>query len=299
MNDFHALQTDLNRSNDLIGSLSMIRTWISKAQAWIKAGYWYSGLFTHFICAFTFVNISTRTHDLFFSITSPKETTHRLHRFFRYGHKTRPPENHGNSIDWRVAVDSELKSGKDEEKLILTMAGHYLLELNSVSYPIDSVSRNFDWVHIRSYDYHTPLTDSFTAGHTPLYDPSSRVNTDYGVNEWIRRGLSTSKLVMSLEYHSIGAKAKGLAITRDGSLSYEYQEIFERLRVYNSTYVINQCAIESFWIGSEELNLTMDNYRHMFCGKKEGAWSSLILSLDDASATYKLIKCMQVALPCV
>ncbi|KAJ9551452.1 hypothetical protein OSB04_015497 [Centaurea solstitialis] len=34
MNDFHGLQTDLNRSNDFIGSLSMIRNWISKGSRW-------------------------------------------------------------------------------------------------------------------------------------------------------------------------------------------------------------------------------------------------------------------------
>ncbi|KAI3701563.1 hypothetical protein L6452_26742 [Arctium lappa] len=171
--------------------------------------------------------------------------------------------------EWRVAVDSELKgSSENQEKLILTMAVHYLPELNSVSYPIDSVRRNFDWVHIRSYDYHTPLIDNFTAGHTPLYDPSSMVNTDYGINEWIRRGLPTSKLVLGLAYHgyawtlvdprdnSIGAPAKGLAITRDGSLSYEYiRRYLKDYRVnsvYNSTYVINYCAIGSFWIGFDD-----------------------------------------------
>ncbi|KAJ9551453.1 hypothetical protein OSB04_015498 [Centaurea solstitialis] len=128
-------------------------------------------------------------------------------------------------------------------------------------YPNDSVSRNFDWVHIRSYDYHTPLTDNFTAGHTPLYDPSSRVNIDYGVNEWIKRGLPANKLVLGLEYHSIGAKAKGLGIARDGSLSYEYIKSYLRgcwvKSVYNSTHVINHSAIDSFWIGSGESELKL------------------------------------------
>ncbi|KAI3701562.1 hypothetical protein L6452_26741 [Arctium lappa] len=168
--------------------------------------------------------------------------------------------------EFRAAVDTELTH--DRAKLILTMWGHYSPELDSVSYPVDSVHKNFDWVHVRSYDFHTPLTDNFTAGHAALYDPSSRVNTDYGINEWIRRGLPANKLVLGLAYHGyawtlvdprdnrIGAPAKGLAITRDGSMSYEYIRMYLKSyrinTVYNSSYVVNYCAIGSFWIGFDD-----------------------------------------------
>ncbi|KAI3709587.1 hypothetical protein L2E82_39353 [Cichorium intybus] len=171
--------------------------------------------------------------------------------------------------EWRVAVDSEMKKSTNQKKLILTMAGRYSPELNSVNYPVDSVSRSFDWVHVRSYDYHTPLTENFTAAHGALYDPSSHVNTDYGINEWIKRGLAASKLVVGLAYHgyawtlrdptnsAIGAPAKGVAITRDGSVSYEYIKKYLRgygvKPVYNSTYVMNYCEIGSFWIGFDDV----------------------------------------------
>ncbi|KAK1418425.1 hypothetical protein QVD17_27569 [Tagetes erecta] len=164
--------------------------------------------------------------------------------------------------EWRVAVD--------QEKLILTMAGHYSPELDSVSYPVDSVRKSFDWVHVRSYDYHTPLmTVNNTAAHAALYDPSSRVNTDYGINEWIKRGLPASQLVLGLAYHGyawtlvdpkdtgIGAPTKGMAITKDGSMSYDYIRNFMRSygvnSLYNSTYVVNYCAISSFWIGFDDV----------------------------------------------
>ncbi|KAJ9551185.1 hypothetical protein OSB04_015230, partial [Centaurea solstitialis] len=55
-------------------------------------------------------------------------------------------------------------------------------KLNSVSYPIDSICENFEWVHIRSPNYHTPLTNNFTAAHTAHYDPSSRVNKEFPRN---------------------------------------------------------------------------------------------------------------------
>nr|GEU68091.1 chitinase II [Tanacetum cinerariifolium] len=108
--------------------------------------------------------------------------------------------------EWRVAIDSDLKeSTRDQKKLILTMAGYYVPELDSLSYPVDSIRRNFDWVSLRSYDYHTRFTDkftyNFTAAHTALYDPSSRVNTDYGINEWVKRGLPANKMVIGLAYH--------------------------------------------------------------------------------------------------
>ncbi|KAI3725045.1 hypothetical protein L1987_64818 [Smallanthus sonchifolius] len=163
--------------------------------------------------------------------------------------------------EWRAAVD--------QEKLILTMGGHYSPELDSVSYPVDSVSKNFDWVHIRSYDYHTPLINNFTAAHAALYDPSSPVNTDYGINEWLKRGLPASQLVLGLAYHGyvwnlvdpkdngIGAPAKGMGITRDGSFSYDYLRRYMRSygvdSVYNSTYVTNYCEIHSFWIGFDDV----------------------------------------------
>ncbi|KAI3827492.1 hypothetical protein L1987_01568 [Smallanthus sonchifolius] len=163
--------------------------------------------------------------------------------------------------EWRIAVD--------QEKLILTMGGHYSPELDSVSYSVDSIGKNFDWVHIRSYDYHTPLINNFTAAHTALYDPSSPVNTDYGINEWVKRGLPASQLVLGLAYHGyvwnlvdpkdngIGAPAKGMAITRDGSFSYDYIRRYMRSyvvnSVYNSTYVTNYCKIGSFWIGYDDV----------------------------------------------
>ncbi|XP_076899305.1 class V chitinase-like [Bidens hawaiensis] len=163
--------------------------------------------------------------------------------------------------EWRVALD--------QEKIILTMGVQYSPDLNSVSYQVDSVKKTFDWVHVRSYDYHTPMIDNFTGAHSALYDPSSYMNTNYGINEWLKRGLPANQLVLGLAYHGyawtlvdpkdnrIGAPAKGPAITSDGSLSYEYIKRYLRsYKVnleYNSTYVINYCTIGSFWIGFDDV----------------------------------------------
>ncbi|XVE71099.1 hypothetical protein DITRI_Ditri10aG0123300 [Diplodiscus trichospermus] len=102
-----------------------------------------------------------------------------------------------------------------------------------VSYPIDSISRNVDWAHVVAYDYHLPTKEKFTGLHAALYNPSSNVNTDFGIREWLKIGLPQTKLVLDLPYHgyawtlacsqdsAIGAPASGPAVTSDGSVGYK------------------------------------------------------------------------------
>ncbi|CAK9177371.1 unnamed protein product [Ilex paraguariensis] len=165
--------------------------------------------------------------------------------------------------EWRSAVNS-LKRKSGESELSLTMAVHYTPTLDSITYPIDSIKRNLDWVHVKSFDYYLPSRDKFTGAHSALYDPSSNISTDFGVKEWISKGLPASQLVLGLPYHgyawtladpknnTMGAPALGLAITADGSMSYKYIKWYIRsygaVPVYNATYVVNYCVIGSFWI---------------------------------------------------
>ena len=88
--------------------------------------------------------------------------------------------------EWRIAVDSEARNSS-KSKLLLVMAGYYLPALDSVSYPIDSMQRNLDWVHVTAYDYYVPRKDNFTHTHAALYDPLNGANTDSGIKEWKRR----------------------------------------------------------------------------------------------------------------
>ncbi|GJZ95192.1 chitinase II [Tanacetum coccineum] len=106
--------------------------------------------------------------------------------------------------------------------------------------------------------------------HTVLYDPSSPVNTDNGINEWVKRGLPANKMVLGLAYHGytwalvdhndndIGAPAKSGSIIGDGSQSYDY--IHKYLRsykidpvYYNSTYVINYFTFGLSWVGFDDV----------------------------------------------
>lgn len=178
--------------------------------------------------------------------------------------------NMGTFLDeWRAAIYLEAKTSK-QPRLILTMAGYYLPHQSSMSYPIDALRRNLDWIHISAYDYHLSSNENFTAAPAALYDPSSKLNTDYGIKEWIKRGIPANKLVLGLPYHgyawtlvnpahnSIGSPARGLAITKDGSMSYsyikKYLSSYRAVSMYNATYVVNYCIINSYWIGYDDVD---------------------------------------------
>jgi hypothetical protein len=59
--------------------------------------------------------------------------------------------------------------------------------------------------------------------HAALYDPSTHVNTDYGIREWLGKGFPSNKLLLGLAYHGytwalanpeendIGAPSTGVA----------------------------------------------------------------------------------------
>ncbi|PIN04206.1 Serine/threonine protein kinase [Handroanthus impetiginosus] len=94
--------------------------------------------------------------------------------------------NMGSFLDeWRQAINSEQRK-YNTSPLILTMGAKYSLVMDSRTYPVNKIKRNFDWVHVLSFDYHNSSKDRFTGAHAALYDPSSNLNTDYGINEWIR-----------------------------------------------------------------------------------------------------------------
>ncbi|KAL0285075.1 UNVERIFIED_CONTAM: Receptor-like serine/threonine-protein kinase SD1-7 [Sesamum radiatum] len=172
--------------------------------------------------------------------------------------------------EWKEAIDSEPKD-TDTSPLILTMGAKYSPVIESMIYPVNAIRRTFDWVHVLSFDYHLSSKDRFTGAHAALYDPSSNLSTDYGINEWIRRGLPANKLVIGLPYHgyawtlvnpndyAIGAPAKGLAMTADGSISYRYIKWYINSYgvqpTFNSTYVVNYSKEEEgqnlkheFWV---------------------------------------------------
>ncbi|XP_040998290.1 G-type lectin S-receptor-like serine/threonine-protein kinase CES101 isoform X7 [Juglans microcarpa x Juglans regia] len=284
-----------------------------------------SNLFTHLICAFTYVNSSTyhlsinssteqqlstfahivktknpsvttllsiwvgREHLLnFFSMINQSSyrnsfvqssiETARLYGFQGLDLSGLVPTgsssdmaNFGTLLDeWRVAVNSEAKNSSNPE-LLLVMTGNRLPALGSVIYPIDSMRRNLDWVHVTAYDYYLPGRDRVTYFHAALYGPSNMANTDNGINEWKRRGFLPSKLVLGLSYHGyawtllspqknpVGAASTGPAVTKDGFMGYKHFKWFirnfvhEAVSGYNATSVMNYCTFAFTWINYDDV----------------------------------------------
>lgn len=76
-----------------------------------------------------------------------------------------------------------------------------------------------------AFGYHVTQRIDSTGDHAALYDPSSRVNTDYGIRAWIDGVVSADELVLALpsygymlgflvnpEDNGIDAPTKGPAI---------------------------------------------------------------------------------------
>ncbi|RWR88109.1 wall-associated receptor kinase-like protein 5 isoform X1 [Cinnamomum micranthum f. kanehirae] len=169
--------------------------------------------------------------------------------------------------EWRAAISSEATNSSQSE-LIFTMAVRYSPSLQSVSYPVDSIKKNLDWV---AYDYHLPLKEKFTGNHAALYNPSSNITTDFGLKQWLGMRMPANKLALGLPYHgyawtlvnpkdtSVGAPASGPGTTLDGSMGYRFIKSFIQnygygaKPVYNSTYVVNFFIVGSTWINYDDV----------------------------------------------
>ncbi|KAM3220981.1 G-type lectin S-receptor-like serine/threonine-protein kinase [Capsicum annuum] len=186
--------------------------------------------------------------------------------------------------DWRVAIDLESKQVK-KLRLLLTMAGKYTPWIEALSYPIESMRKNLDWLHVFAFDYYEPGTTNNTSPVAALYDPNSDLNTDYGINAWIKSGFPSQNLVLGLPFfgyvwtlvsqknNQIGAMGTG-----PGPKDYSYgteagTEAFVSINsilsfndikrnvikyrannsLYNSTYVMNYVSIGTSWVGFDDV----------------------------------------------
>ncbi|GMP35777.1 hypothetical protein CsSME_00008102 [Camellia sinensis var. sinensis] len=173
--------------------------------------------------------------------------------------------------EWRVAIESESRNSNGSTQLILTEAVQYSPYVDNGTFPIESINKNLNWVHVMAYDYYMPEWWNQTGAQAALYDPGSETSTDYGINTWVNQGLPPNKLVLGLPFYgyawtlgnpkdsAIGAPAKGPAITDDGSMSYKdikgYIQRYGGVSQYNATYVVNYCTIGSSWIGFDDVEV--------------------------------------------
>ncbi|XP_035546711.1 class V chitinase-like [Juglans regia] len=171
--------------------------------------------------------------------------------------------------EWRVSVESEAK-GSSQPQLILTAVAGFSPVIKNVSYPVDSMQKNLNWINIVAQNYYNPSWENITGPRAALHDPASHINTADGIRAWIYRGLSANKLVLGLPFfgsgwtlqnsqnNGIGALVTGPATGRffleKGNIPYKNikQLFIQRYRAavkYNSIYVMNYCFNGSTWIG--------------------------------------------------
>ncbi|XP_031272558.1 class V chitinase-like [Pistacia vera] len=144
--------------------------------------------------------------------------------------------------------------------------------VNSTSYQLSlSPDDKTELVHVISSNYTQPLSSNLTSAHAALYDPSSYLNTDYGIRDWIIGGLSANKLVLSLPFYGsawtlenpinngIGAPAKGPAVDGTGFLTHKEIKNYTKRNgpdvhvLYNSTNVVNYWTKGTTWIGFDDV----------------------------------------------
>ncbi|KAK0591886.1 hypothetical protein LWI29_009804 [Acer saccharum] len=172
--------------------------------------------------------------------------------------------------EWKDAIDLESRNSS-QTPLILTAGVQYSPNLDSASFPIDSIQQYLNWVHVIAYDFYMPTWSNFTRAQAALYDPSSTTNADYGIGTWINGGLSADNIVLWLPFYgyawtlvnpannSIGAPATGPAITKEGQMSFkeikDYISRYGATVMYNATYVVNYCSIGTSWIGFDDVEV--------------------------------------------
>ncbi|KAF9662787.1 hypothetical protein SADUNF_Sadunf18G0090700 [Salix dunnii] len=229
---------------------------LNSQETWIRAGYWdsvsempvsdiNSALFTHLVCGFSSINYSTyKIH-----VNSSKEPY--FSTFTGTVRVKNPSVKTLLSISARreglptfssmINQSSYRKSFIESSIYTARIYGFDGLDLSvgpSISINMTNLGTLFDeWRVAIASDSRksdkSQLLLNFTDAHAALYGPSNWVNTDEWIQDWLRGGLSASKLVLGLPYHgyawrlenpnenAIGAPSSGPDITSDGSMGYK------------------------------------------------------------------------------
>lgn len=168
--------------------------------------------------------------------------------------------------EWRAAVANESRNS-GETPLLLTAAVYYAPQIETLSYPVSSISSSLDWINAMAYDFYGPGWSQVTRLPAQLYDPGSQYNGNYGVVAWIQAGLSSKKIALGFPFygyawrlvdaanHGLFAPTSGAATPGDGSIGYnQITQVIANgaTKVYNATYVGDYCYINTTWIGYDD-----------------------------------------------
>ncbi|XP_010496391.1 PREDICTED: chitotriosidase-1-like [Camelina sativa] len=166
--------------------------------------------------------------------------------------------------EWREAVEDDAER-TENMPLLLTAAVYYSPSHNSVSYPIQEIDENLDWVNLIAYDFYGSTT--IISPPAALFDPSNPPKGpcgDSGLKEWIKAGLPEKKAVLGFPYVGWAWCLEGghdeattqVATSADGTINYDQIRKFivdnGATTVYNSTVVGDYCYAGTTWIGYDD-----------------------------------------------
>lgn len=159
--------------------------------------------------------------------------------------------------------------------LLLTAAVYFSADffLSDVpySYPAASMAKSLDWINAMCYDYNGAWSNN-TGPNAALFNPSSNVNTVYGLKSWIRAGMPPEKIVMGLPLYGRTWRLKDPNVSGIGALAVgpgpgngvlTFSEVDNLVKENGSTVVYDvdtvsvYVVVNSSWIGFDnDLTIT-------------------------------------------
>ncbi|KAK4374853.1 hypothetical protein RND71_005530 [Anisodus tanguticus] len=175
--------------------------------------------------------------------------------------------------EWRTTINKEVRNSNNATLLFTaTVSSSSSPYENKLSYPIQSVAKNLDWINLMAYEFYGPnWSPSQTNSHAQLFDPVKDISGSDGINQWIQAGVPARKLVLGIPFygfawqlvnsniHGLRAPALGksnVSSADDGSMTYgkirDYIVQSRATKVYNATIVGDYCYSGSSWISYDD-----------------------------------------------
>ncbi|KAL3677153.1 hypothetical protein R1sor_027101 [Riccia sorocarpa] len=175
--------------------------------------------------------------------------------------------------EWRQAADGQ----RDSVPLLLTAAVYYKSVVKNVgvgAYPIESISKNLDFINVMCYDFHGSWDVTATGPNTNLYDPDSDLSADSGIRSWLDSGLPSEKAVLGLTLYgrswllknqseAAGLNAPAVAAGPPQPISqtagiFFYSEVKKFIQEKNATVVHDEKLVTAYsyaddvWVSYED-----------------------------------------------
>ncbi|XP_049412465.1 G-type lectin S-receptor-like serine/threonine-protein kinase At1g61550 isoform X1 [Solanum stenotomum] len=172
--------------------------------------------------------------------------------------------------EWRITINTEARNS-GEAPLLFTATVSGSPRVNDSIYPIQSLTRNLDWINLLEYGFYEPNWSPLeTNSHAQLFDPVKQVSGSDGINQWIQEGVPPQKIVFGIPFfgyawrlnntniHGLRAPAMGKSDVYDNPwMRYDQIRDFivqhRATTVYNATIVGDYCYSENTWISYDDI----------------------------------------------